>query len=206
MVEAEEIRQMVKAAGQPLAAMILLGVNCGCGNADVGTLPLSALDLAGGWVNYPRPKTGILRRCPLWPETVATLRGWLKKRRPPKQEADAGLVFVTVRGDRWHKDAADGPPDGKKWRLTDNPLSKETRKLLDTLGIEGHRNFYALRHTFQTVGDESGDFLAVRTIMGHAGGNDVADHYRERVSDDRLRKVVEHVRAWLFGPGKAHRP
>jgi hypothetical protein len=63
MFEAEEVRRMLNAAGQPLKAMILLGVNCGFGNSDCGTLPQSALDLAGGWISYPRPKTGIPRRC-----------------------------------------------------------------------------------------------------------------------------------------------
>ncbi|HEY1381021.1 MAG TPA: tyrosine-type recombinase/integrase [Gemmataceae bacterium] len=203
MFEAAEIRSMLKAAGQPLKAMILLGVNCGFGNADVGTLPLSALDLAGGWVIYPRPKTGIDRRCPLWPETVAALKQWLKVRPRPEDPAGANLVFLTRTGGRWTKDGADGLADRKKaWTLTDNPLSKEARKLLDALGIDGHRNFYALRHTFQTVGDESGDFLAVRSIMGHAGGNDIANEYRERLSDARLRKVAEHVRTWLFGRKK----
>jgi integrase len=165
--------------------MILLAVNCGFGNADVGTLPLSALDLESGWVSYPRPKTGIGRRCPLWAETVKALREWLRQRPAPKAEADVGLVFVTKYGHRWAKDAMD------------NPITKETRKLLDALGINGHRNFYGLRHTFQTIGDESGDFLAVRSIMGHAD-NDISAHYRERISDERLRKVVNHVHTWLF--------
>ncbi len=190
---------MVQAAGQPLKAMILLGVNGGFGNADVGTLPASALDLTGGWVNYHRPKTGVSRRCPLWPETVAALKEWLAVRPDPAGPADAGLVFITRTGRRWNKDVADNLVGKGAWKLWDNPVSKETWKLLDGLGINGHRNFYALRHTFRTIGDESGDFLAVRSIMGHAGGNDVADHYRERVSDDRLRKVADHVRGWLFG-------
>src|SRR5262249_52994069 len=56
MYEAEELRRMIAAAGQPLKAMILLGINCGFGNADCGTLPRTALDLERGWVNYPRPK------------------------------------------------------------------------------------------------------------------------------------------------------
>ena len=73
MFEASELREILDAATQPLKAMILLGVNCGFGNADCGTLPLAALDLTGGWVNYHRPKTGITRRCPLWPETVEAL-------------------------------------------------------------------------------------------------------------------------------------
>jgi integrase len=184
MFEAGEIRRMLQTAGQPLKAMILLGVNCGFGNADCGTLPLSALDLDGGWVNYHRPKTGISRRCPLWPETVAALRDWLAQRPDPKAEDDAGLVFITKYGQPWAKAA-------------DRPITKETRKLLDALGINGHRNFYALRHTFQTIGDECGDFLAVRHIMGHAD-SDISAHYRERVSDERLRKVAEYVRAWLF--------
>jgi hypothetical protein len=56
-----------------------------------------------------------------------------------------------------------------------------------------------LRHTFQTQGDECGDFIATRTIMGHGFSGDISATYRERVSDERLRKVVDTVRRWLFG-------
>src|SRR5262249_37322412 len=149
------------------------------------TLPLSALDLDGGWVSYHRPKTGIARRCPLWPETVAALREWLAQRPEPKDPDHAGLVVVTYKRRSWlHNE-------------TCRALSHEMRKLLTRLGIDGHRNFYALRHTFQTIGDECGDFLAVRSIMGHAD-SDIADNYRERISDERLRKVTGHVRGWVY--------
>src|SRR5262249_8881451 len=57
MFEAEEIRAMLAKAGPALKAMILLGVNCGFGNSDIGNLPMSALDLERGWISYPRPKT-----------------------------------------------------------------------------------------------------------------------------------------------------
>jgi integrase len=189
MFEAAEIRRMLDAAGQPMRAMILMGVNCGFGNGDVGRLPKSAVDLAGGWVTFPRPKTAVARRCPLWPETIAALRDWMTVRPTPKAKDHAGLVFTTQRGLSWYKDTPD------------NPISKETRKLLDELGIGGLRNFYALRHTFQSIGDGAGDFLAVRSIMGYADGQDIAGHYRERMADERLRKVTEHVRVWLFGQG-----
>src|SRR5205085_1194852 len=67
---AEEIRNLLNAAPSHLRAMIFLGINAGFGNADCGHLPLSAVNLETGWIDYPRPKTGIPRRCPLWPETV----------------------------------------------------------------------------------------------------------------------------------------
>jgi len=71
MLEAGELRRLIDAASVLLRAMVLLGLNAGFGNHDIATLPLSALDLDGGWVDFPRPKTGIARRCPLWLETVA---------------------------------------------------------------------------------------------------------------------------------------
>jgi integrase len=185
MFEAEEIRRMLAAANVQLRAMILLGVNCGYGNADCGTPPLAGLDLDRGWCRYQRPKTGIDRRCPLWPETVAALRDALAKRQEPKDEADACLAFITKYGGGWFKGD------------TNNPLSAETRKLLDSLGINGNRNFYALRHTFETIGGEAKDQVAVDYIMGHAR-DDMASVYRERISDDRLKTVTDHVRKWLF--------
>src|SRR5262249_29759770 len=86
MLEAADLRKLIKAASVPVKAMLLLGVNGGFGNHDVATLPMSALDLDRGWINYPRPKTGIPRRCPLWPETVEALRTTIAERPEPQQE------------------------------------------------------------------------------------------------------------------------
>ncbi len=59
MFDAADLKKIVDGAANPLKAMILLGLNCGFGNADVANLPTKALDLKLGWVDYPRPKTGI---------------------------------------------------------------------------------------------------------------------------------------------------
>jgi len=64
--------------------------------------------------------------------------------------------------------------------------------------LNGHRNFYALRHTFETIGGEAKDQVAVDYIMGHAR-DDMASVYRERISDERLKAITDHVRQWLFG-------
>ncbi|MHB1035128.1 MAG: tyrosine-type recombinase/integrase [Pirellulales bacterium] len=186
MFEAAEIRAMLRAASPQLRAMILLGVNCGLGNTDVGDLPQTDVDLRKGWINYPRPKTGIRRRCPLWPETIAALNEVRDIRPTPVDEADAELVFLTKYGDRWTK------------QTRDNPVSKETTKVLESLGIKRPGlSFYALRHTFETIGGESRDQVAVDHIMGHAR-DDMASVYRERISDERLRAVTGHVRQWLY--------
>lgn len=197
MFEANQLRALIKVAKPQVRGMILLGINCGFGNHDVAKLTISALDLNTGWVNFPRPKTGIRRRCPLWPQTIRATREALKLRPAPKVEADACLVFITKRGQRWSRD------------LPDSPISKEVAKLLKEIGIQQKGlNFYALRHTFETIGGETADQVAVDHIMGHApAANDMASVYRERISDERLVAVTEHVRKWLFAkPARAEKP
>jgi integrase len=186
---ADEIRRLIAAATPQHRAMILLGINCGFGNADCGTLPLTAVDLDAAMIDYPRPKTGIPRRCPLWPETVTAIREALALRPQPKKTEHAGLVFLTRCGDSWHTGTTDGP------------LSRETSKLLKRLGINGRKrlSFYALRHSFRTIADEAKDQPAADFIMGHEVQH-MSSVYRETISDERLRAVTDHVRAWLFPP------
>lgn len=184
---ADEVRRMIDPTGPALHAMLLLGINCGMGNADCGRLSQSVVDLDGAIIDYPRPKTGMPRRCPLWPETVAALREALAARPKPKRTEDAGLFFITKYGLSWHKDTPD------------SPIAKETAKLLKALGINGQkgRGFYTLRHTFRTVADEAKDQPAVDFIMGHEVPH-MSAVYRETISDERLRAVSTHVRKWLF--------
>jgi integrase len=197
MFEREEILVMLRRASPILKAMILLGVNAGLGNTDAGRLLNGHLDLAGAWLNYPRPKTGIERRAKLWPETVAALREVLARRPRPKDAADADLVFLTQRGLPWVKTNTRQREDGSLQVVCDDAISKETKKLLTDLGINGHRNFYALRHTFETIGGEARDQVAVNAIMGHVDDT-MAGLYRERISDARLSFVSQNVHDWLF--------
>jgi integrase len=70
---------------------------------------------------------------------------------------------------------------------------------LSSLGIKRPGlSFYALRHTFETVAGDTADQVAVDAIMGHVHAT-MAAEYREHIADARLRRVVEHVRQWLFG-------
>jgi len=98
MMEADELRRLLDSASVQVKAMLLMGLNCGFGLTDCAKLPQSALNFESGWVDYPRVKTGIERRCPLWPETVAAIRAAIAERPEPRQDGATGLVFKTARG------------------------------------------------------------------------------------------------------------
>jgi integrase len=189
---ADQVRQLIEAAGPALRAMVLLGINCGFGNSDCGNLPQSAVDLDAGWIDYPRPKTGVPRRCALWPETVAAIRAALACQPAPRKPENAALVFITKYGESWYKSDRNGP------------LTWEMKKLLRKLDIRGQSGlgFYTLRHVFRTVADESKDQPAVDFTMGHDVPH-MSSVYRETISDERLRAVADHVRHWLFDEVKA---
>jgi len=141
------------------------------------------------WLNYPRPKTGIERRIPLWPETIEAIERALAARPVPKDPADANLVFIGRRGQNY-------VGNHKGYRV-----HQEFARVAEKAGVEG-RSFYDLRRTFQTIAEGARDLVAVQAIMGHApSSGDMSAIYRQRVDDERLRAAVEHVRKWLFGTG-----
>lgn len=197
MLEPGQVRKLIDAADVPMKAMIYLGLNCGFGNMDISTLPLSALDLDKGWLEFPRPKTGVKRRCKLWPETVSALKDAIAARPLPLHEQDAGLVFLNVRRLPWvrvmQRPVKDAAYD-KTVRI--DLITVAFARLVKRLSLP-RVGFYALRHIFRTVADASRDQPACDAIMGHSDPS-MAGHYRERIDDDRLAAVSEHVRKWLF--------
>ena len=132
------------------------------------------------------------RRCPLWPETIEALRQAIAQRPKPADPADAGLVFLEHRGLRWVRLRENG--------IWIDGIGVAFGRMLKKLGLKRPGlNFYALRHTFETVAGGSRDQVAVDHVMGHApAANDMSAVYRERIDDDRLRAVVQHVHRWLF--------
>jgi integrase len=187
---AEELRTILGGAKQPLRAMILLAINAGLGNADCGRLPLSCVDMDSGWINYYREKTGVPRRCPLWPETIEALKEAISLRLTPADPSLTDRVFITSTGGSWYKDT------------NDNPVSKEMAKILKKLKINGSRNFYSLRHTHRTIASKSKDKEACDFIMGHSP-SDMSREYLHDIDNDRLEHVVAVVRKWLFEPSPA---
>lgn len=187
MFTPEQIRSILDVATVNVKGMVLLAINGALGNTDVAELPTNLVDFAAGWLVYPRIKTGIDRKIPLWGETIAALREVLAERKPARNPDDERLLFIGKRGESYV-----GNHRGYR-------VHQEFARVLKLAGIEG-RTFYDLRKTFQTVAESSKDLSAVQAIMGHSPpANDMAAVYRQRVDDARLRAVVAVVRKWLFG-------
>ena len=204
---AAEIRAMIDGVSTQMRAMILLGINCGFGNADCADLPIDALDLARGIVHFPRPKTAVDRLATLWPETIKALKAVLAERQTPKSEDHANLVFLTRCGLPWVRfaDQKRRPAEGdtKPHGTNINAVTGEFGKIMRKLGIRRRGvSFYALRHTFETVAGETRDQPAVDRIMGHARDSTMPGLYTEwtgdRREDKRLRRVTSYVHKWLF--------
>ena len=152
--EAAEIRDMLEAATIPMRAMIYLGINCGFGNGDCGGLTKSALDLAAGWVDFPRPKTGIERRCPLWPETMSAIHDALAARpcgrtiwrtrplphqgascRPIQQTTESKLGRPAARRPSWRTANPAALADYRKQRCNDQQVNQRGPRALTLMPV-----------------------------------------------------------------------
>jgi integrase len=186
---AEQIRKMLDAADTLYRALILVGINAAYGNHDCAALPFESLDLKEGWIDFPRPKTSIERRCKLWPETTEAIQAWLAVRPTPKDDEAAKLVFLTERGTPLIRETESGRTDNIVQTFT--ALCKAAKVHSAGLG------FYALRRAFRTSADATLDRAACDLVMGHSDPS-MGAHYVQGIDDARLERVAEHVRQWLF--------
>ncbi|MEM8738881.1 MAG: tyrosine-type recombinase/integrase [Planctomycetota bacterium] len=187
----EECQVLVDNAGIVMQAMIMLGLNAGFGNKECADLTENDLDLNTGIADTLRSKSQVWRRAALWPETVAAIRAARAIRPKPSDPADANLIFITKRGNRYVN------PD-----TSDNAVAMEFGKLMRKTGVKKPNDprkrlgFYSLRRTFRTHADEVLDNAIVDVIMGHANES-MGDTYVQSRDDARLWRVADHVRAKL---------
>jgi integrase len=210
----EQVNLLLERASLALKAMILLSLNTGMNNADLGNIKSSHVDLKTEWLDYPRHKTGIQRRAKLWPETVQAINEYLKVRQKPLDEF-AEFLFITKARRQWAHSSL--PSEFRKLRdlvnakkdEDGNPIKEPTTDangkqskgklrlvLMDEPPIP-HGSFGYFRHMFETIGGGSRDQVAVNAIMGHVDDS-MAAEYRELIEDSRLEDVSEYVRLWLY--------
>ena len=202
MFEASEVRAILAESSPIVRTMVLLAINGGLGNSDLANMPASASIWSTGGFSILALKLVSAGEYRYGPKRQPHCAEALNRRPKHKSSEDAGLLFITKHGHRWGKvEAIQDSDTGKLVTKQDDAIAKEFAKVLKELKIARHnRGFYALRHTFETIGGESRDQVAVNYIMGHAPpDSDMASVYRERISDERLKAVTDHVHQWLFG-------
>lgn len=176
ILSAAQVAKLLRQATPMLRAMVLFALNGGCGPTDCATLEWEEVD--GGWYDGTRRKTGIPRRFPLWPITQEALRVLPRER--------AG-VFSTMEGQAW----------------LPTSIVHAFRELADAAGVAlpAGQGLRCCRYTFATMADATLDINAKRLVMGHVPAG-MDRHYVRLIGDERLRKVVEHVRRKLKVPGR----
>lgn len=181
---ASDIRQTLGEASVYSKPLFLLAINGAIGATDLAGFKTDQFN-GGEWLDCPRQKTGVERRIWLWPETREAIQAYFQRKKPPRVDAYADRAFLTVGRDLWVRDRQ-------------SAISQAWLKSRRAAGVE-RGTFYDLRRTFQTVAEETLDFPAVKFCMGHAAAaSDMSSTYRQVVTDERIQRVCNHVREWLF--------
>lgn len=129
---------------------------------------------------------------------MAALREALTQRPAAANPDDDDLAFLTRFGRRWVRVNRKGTPNDE--------LGKAFAKLLTDKGVKRPGvGFYHVRHIVQTVGEETGDLPAVASVMGHTDQT-MAANYRLGVSDERIQKVTDQIREWLYADSDDDQP
>lgn len=180
MFTADQVRILIDESGIQMRSMVLLAINCGFQNSDIETIGLSVVTRAidTGWIEYPRQKTEVDRRCPLWKTTRKALSLAMGRR------IGTNLPNAFVRF------------DGRPFSSTNHDLAKRFRVLRSNCCLE-NGGFSWLRKTFATAASGCGDQVAIDYVMGHVDPN-MSGIYRQEVFDDRLLKVVQEVKQWML--------
>lgn len=205
----EQVGMMIEAATQPLKTMVLLAINGGMGNTDLATLKIRELNLAGGFYDSARHKTGVRRRFPLWPETLAGLKEVIANRPAATDPANQDLVFITAFGAPFVTATAVTKGDvvvGAKGKDTVGFLFNQLLLGLGLrqpsprnakVGLSDGRGFYTLRRLHRTLADDLKDETAAGLIMGHAKPG-IEKHYVLAVPDERLKAITAHIHSKIF--------
>jgi integrase len=196
----ETIHAILDESGVHFRAMVLLGINCGFGPTDCSRLPLKIAQdaIATGWLVFPRTKTFVKREAALWPETIAALADSIDRRPSPKTDDAKKACFVTPKGQSYDHDGRGVAALVQgRWKAAKKQATIE------------HGSFYCLRHTFNTIAEQTGDQIAVKLVMGHTDGS-MSENYRHAtgtrsIDDKRLIMVSKAVREWLYPSKKPTR-
>lgn len=211
----DELAVILAEAVAPLRAMVLLGLNGGMYATDIARLRKSDIvQEEGQWVvDFDRAKTGgVLWKFPLWPETREAIGDALALNRQPRDPRHADLVFLTVRGNPWHRENVRVDETGGIAAVSEtHGIGQEFDKILDADRVRetgeawklrrAGVGFGSLRHTHTTATGDHDDKRAARRVRGHKIV-EIERHY-DAIPIERLTAVTDLARDRLLLPALA---
>jgi integrase len=205
----EEMDKLLKRASPAFQAIILVGVNCGLGPADIGRMRWNMIDLDTGRLTFARPKTGVPRFGHLWKRTRVALRRVRKLRQNQEaleREGEASLVFLTRNNLAYYREAEVHKEiiiDGQKVKklvsiAVENAVSITFCRMAKDLKLDKGVHFYRLRHTFKTLAKQSRDKDAIDGMMGHKDRSVGKIYDHEEIAWSRIQRVARFVYRGLW--------
>lgn len=177
-----------------MQAVILLGINCGMGPADIARLKWPHVDLVAGTLNMVRGKTGVIRIGYLWRKTRSVLQA-IKSHQGAEND---GLILRSQRGNPLYEEIqhADG-------RVTSTKIISQYFRRLTVRVKLIWITHYRLRHSFATLGKKARDQEALNIMMGHKDATIGATYTQGwTIEPERIRNVAQIVYKQLWGEPK----
>ena len=165
-----------------MRAMILLGINGGLGNTDIGTLTLEALD-STGWLDTRADHSAT--DSALGGNRAALDQCWLH---------DGGRRTAT-------RSCCSSGPEEQRWAHRLSGSSRISARVPQGRS-RAARSTPCARHSRQSPRNPA-TWSRSRASWGTPpAASDMSSIYRQRLTE-RLRKVVQVVHDWLYAPPKA---
>lgn len=175
----EELKTCWEYASPFQRLLMLLGLNCGFGRAEIASLEMDELLLnqkhpqesevgctstaEDGWVLRARQKTGVYGEHKLWPETIKALEWWLKQRAAIKIPAGITTVLVTEKGRRYDAHTKSNHPN---YQLPNSWLALTDRIQKDIPGFR-KLSFKILRKTAGNLIRKAADGEVAGVFLNH---------------------------------------
>jgi integrase len=194
-LDRELILAALAAANPKMKVAILLGINCGFYPGDTVAITFDHLHLDGEipYHDFRRVKNKRRRMAVLWPETVDAIQDYRSNHRDPIDPSERCLVLSKTR---------------RRYGVHGTvALLKSFNIILESMGERPRgASLGSLRHTYGTVVDLVPDQAMIDLTMGHTNKS-----LQKRVYSqlnlrelERLAKVADVVREWLYGNSEAH--
>jgi len=179
----EEINLLYTAASERTKMFMLLGLNCGMGQADISDLRIREVDIEQERIVRKRTKTAVHSEFKLWPLTVEML-----KKHGNLDGKSNDRVFLSKSG---HPLVREYFVDDK-FKRTDAIRSAFFR-LMKKTKLPNHRGFYSLRKTAASE-IEAIDPAVTEMFLGHSEKG-MKRHYAERdwARLDAATNKMQHI-------------